>query len=235
MPTLKANFEQEEALRVRQLQSVASTLRRRSDNNPGRYSRIVTDKLNLAERAIFDRRLEAAKDHLAYVDSAMNDKDAQVGTEAQLAEQERLAELRNQPTHKSETGAQTRDGWLWLKAKGRYTTTRITIGDHYREKHIKASDPLRSCLNDTPGGGGDGPSISYTHAKFELDGVKRHMRNSAGEDTGAHLYGLLESVCGRGDTVRALAGGKDRQSDAYVIELGLALDLAGVYFGMVRT
>lgn len=236
---LTASPAQIEALWAKELGEIARTLRRRVDNHPGRYGGCDA-KLDAAERSIQDKRLLNARDQITAVTRLMEERDASVGVKEALAEQEKLGDLRGAPTHQADAGNLTRDGWLWLKAKGRFDTTRRAAGDHFREKFNKATDSLRSCTGDQTGGGGEGPSAIYSNAKFELDGVKLHMRRAAGEDTGRALFNLLSAVCGQGATVRQIAKGEettakiDRRSDALVIELGLALDMAGVYFGMIR-
>lgn len=230
---LRATPAQLEALTVRQLEEMARTLRRKVDDDPSRYGGLRA-KLDIAERSILDRRFSDAREQLAKVRQGMDEKDHQVGLRESLAEREKLGDLRNEPTATAATGAQTRDGWLWLKSKGRFSAARAQIGDHYREKHAKAQDPLRSCLNDQPGGSGQGASATFSFAKFELDGVRAHFRDSLGEEAGHALYDLLEAVVGRGETVRHLAAGNDRRADALVVELGFALDLTGKRFGMVR-
>jgi hypothetical protein len=49
------------------------------------------------------------------------------------------------------------------------------------------------------------------------------------------LFDRLCAVVGRGETARQLANGDGHKAEGVAIELGFALDLAGVYLGAVRT
>lgn len=237
--SLKATPHQMDALAAKRLREYATRLRQRNERTPGRYGRIG-DRLDAAGYSIDQSLYATALDQLKAIETHMDGADAEVGVRQSLVEQESQGDRRDAPTHTTESGSQTRDGWRWLLAKGRIDDRRRPIGERFREIHDKAQDSLRSCLADGTGGGDQNVAATYNHAKFELDGVRLHMRRSAGEETGAALYQLITAVCGRGDTVRALAASqvdetkKDRKADALTIELGLALDMAGVYFGMIR-
>lgn len=211
-------------------------LRRRIEGNPDRYSGVLK-QLERAESAAMAKNIPAARDFIIDLKQRMEERDAAFDMSAQQAEQARLAEARGAPTHKAETGVSTRDGWLWLVNKGRYSPGRVEAGRLFREKYLKATDdPMKSCLNDSTGGGGGdaNPMAGRLHAQFEVDGVKRHMVTSVGQVTGAALYERLCAVVGQGVTARQLAGGDGHKAEGVAIELGFALDLAGVYLGAVR-
>lgn len=233
--TLKANPAMAEALALQSLDQSLQVLRRRMENDPSRYGGFRS-KINKAADAITGRRVGDARDEIAALTRGFEEKDLAVWVRESLEEGERLGDQRHAPTAKSEAGPSTRDGFLWLVNRNRYTSARVEAGRHFREKYERArSDSVKSCLNDTPGGRtGEGPSASFSHARFELKGVRDHFHDAIGEASGESLYRLLESVCGEGETVRQLAKGEDRKADGLVIELGFALDMAGVYFGLVR-
>lgn len=235
--TLKANRKMKEEAAVRSLNDELLVLRQRIESDPERYGG-VAKLLERAERSALARNLPAARDDLIELKQRMEERDAALDVAAQQAEQARLSEARGAPTHKSETGVSTRDGWLWLVNKGRFSPSRVEAGRLFREKFTRATDDsMKSCLNDSAGGaGGDGnPMAARAHARFELDGVKRHMASSVGSATGGRLYDLACAIVGRGDTARQIASGDGHKADGVVIELGFALDLAGVYLGSVRT
>lgn len=219
-----------------ELEGMLTGVRQQFEGNPQRYGR-PTQKFDQAERAIFDKRFQQARDHLIDLQQHMDARDEAAEAEAQAKEQERLADARNTPTVRTETGVSTRDGWLWLVNKGRYSPGRVEAGRLFREKFLKATDdPMKSCLNDSPGGGGGdaNPMAGRLHAQFEVEGVKRHMVSSVGQVTGAALFDRLCAVVGRGETARQLANGDGHKAEGVAIELGFALDLAGVYLGAVR-
>lgn len=234
---LRATPEMIAAATSRELQGILQALRGKAEGNPTLYG-LQTTRFDKAERAIIDKRFEVARGHLIDIDQAMLARDTAAQAQAVAEEQERLGDARNAPTAKTETGVSTRDGWLWLVNKGRYSPGRVEAGRLFREKFLKATDdPMKSCLNDSTGGGGGdaNPMAGRLHAQFEVEGVKRHMVSSVGQVTGAALFDRLCAVVGRGDTARQLAKGDGHKAEGVAIELGFALDLAGVYLGAVRT
>lgn len=235
MSTVRPTPAMVAALTARQLTDVLNSLRGKTEANPKLYGR-QTQALSRAERAIFDKRFQEAREILGGVQAGIVERDQAEQDRAASAEHEALGDARGTPTARTETGVATRDGFLWLVNRKRYTQARVEAGRLFREKYAKAiGGSVRSCLNDTVGGGGDAsPTAAQIHAKFEVEGVRRHLRGAVGESSGEAIYSLLEAVCGRGETVRQLASGEDRKADALAVELGFALDMAGVYLGTVR-
>lgn len=233
---LKSTPQMKEALALRSLDDELQVIRQKVEGSPDRYSGFGK-LLDRAAGAIQARNVRGARDDLISIKQRLAERDAELDTAAQQAEQARLSEARGAPTHKSETGVSTRDGWLWLVNKGRYSPARVEAGRLFREKFTRATDdPMKSCLNDSTGGGaGDGnPMAARLHAQFEIDGVRKHFVSSVGQASGAHLFDRLSAIVGRGDTARQIAGGDGHKAEGVVIELGFALDLAGVYLGAVR-
>lgn len=233
---LKSNRQMKEELALRSLTDELQVLRLKIDNHPDRYSGFGK-LLERAEASVLARNVRGARDDLIAIKQRLDERDAELDTAARLAEQEKLSDARGAPTHKSETGVATRDGWLWLVNKGRYSPARVEAGRLFREKFTKATDDsMKSCLNDGTGGvGGDGnPLAARMHARFELDGVRKHMASSAGAVTGGRLYDLACAIVGRGETARQIANGDGHKAETVAVELGFALDLAGVYLGAVR-
>jgi hypothetical protein len=220
----------------RELEGILSDLRQRAEGDLQRYGR-PTQKFQQAERAIFDKRFTQARDHLIDLQVQMDARDEAAAAEALSKEQERLADARNTPTARTETGVSTRDGWLWLVNKGRYSTARVEAGRQFKELYARATDdPMPSCVNDGSGGGGEGDHMERRiSAQTKVNAIRQRIIEGVGIVSGANLYELLCLVVGQGVTVRQLAGGKDRESEVKVTELGFALDLAGVYLGAVRT
>ena len=229
---LQSTRRMKDEMALRSARMALQGLRSRIEGNPSLYGGMLA-KLEKAEIAAENGHIVQAGDRILEIEKFIAEKDEALATEARLAEQEALAEARNVPTDKADSGVRTRDGWLWLVRKGRYTAARMQAGEVFREKFTNAEASLKSCIGDTTGGGGGAAPIC-NFAAFELDGVKKHMASSVGHETGGALYSLLCAVVGRGDTVRGLADGDERKADAKTVELGLALDLAGVYLGVVR-
>lgn len=231
--TIRATKESREALARYQLLETAGVLRMKVEDAPALYGHL-RDTLDRAERDINDGRLPMARDRLGEVAAGLVAKDQAIEDQRRTLEQTTLAEARGADTKQLESGARTRDGWLWLLSKEKYEVDRREAGRLFREKWSRAVDSLPSCIAGSVGGGGDAPSTSAAHAKFELDSLRFHMRRSVGARSAARLYWLLEEVVGKGETVRKLSGGKDRDGEVMVAELGIALDLAGVFLGAVR-
>lgn len=238
---IKSNGKMKEELALRSLGDELQVLRLRVDNNPDRYSGFGK-QIEHAENCVMSRNVKGARDSLIAIKQRLEERDARLETASRLAEQAKLSDARGAPTHKSETGVSTRDGWLWLVNKGRFSPARVEAGRRFREKFSKAmDDSMRSCLNDSVGGSGEdaNPTSGRSHARFEIEGVKRHMISSAGQAAGAHLFDRLCAVVGRGETARQLAADEGRvdghKTEAVAMELGFALDLAGVYLGAIRT
>ncbi|MDP1599002.1 hypothetical protein [Phenylobacterium sp.] len=237
--TIRPTASMVAAVTAKQLSEVLIALRNTIEGNPQLYGR-QTRKLDRAERAIFDRRFNDARELMADMQQGIEARDQAASMQAAAQEQEALSEARGAPTSKTETGVATRDGWLWLVNKGRYSAGRVEAGRRFREKFSKATDDsMKSCLADGAAGAvsEDAPCshAARSHARFEIEGVQRHMQSSAGLASGSLLFERLVAVVGRGETVRQLAGGKDREAEGLAIELGFALDLAGVYLGAVRS
>lgn len=229
---LQSNRRMKDELALRSARTALQGLRSRIEGNPTLYGGMLA-KLEKAEIATDNGHIAQAGDRILEIEQFIADKDEAVATAAQLAEQEALSDARNTPTAKADSGVSTRDGWLWLLSKKRYSGPRVEAGRIFREKFTKAEASLKSCIGDSNGGGGTGAPLG-NHARFELDGVKKHMVSAVGSTTGEALYSLIAAVVGRGETVRSLTDGDDRKADAKAVELGLALDLAGVYLGAVR-
>jgi hypothetical protein len=135
-----------------------------------------------------------------------------------------------------ETGTpRSRDGWQWLTSRkpARLTAAQIATGDQYAALYSASlRDTLSTSSNDN--GGGDltigqlkGQAEARHAMRQRLDAVRSHITASTGSE---RLANLLERVCGRGETLRAIAGNDERKAGSYEVELRLALDMAGVAF-----
>jgi hypothetical protein len=233
--TITASRRAKDEVERRHLTIILQHLRSKAEGNPQRYGGIGS-RIDRAERAVLDGHYVQAREHVEAIDIFMLDKDETADIQAQQAAAAKLAEARDEPTATAESGVSTRDGFLWLANKGRLTKARVDAGLAFRQKYAKAHGvPVKSCLDDSGGGGDATPVAGNSHAKFEIDGVRKHIISSVGHATGSALIKLLEEVCGEGGTVRKLASGDAKKADILEAEFGLALDLAGVYLGVIRT
>lgn len=130
-----------------------------------------------------------------------------------------------------DTGSvKSRDGWLWIVSRKprRLTPDQISTGSRYSKEYGQARrDGLSSSCNDNMGGGDEDPIEARIKAQDRLDAVAGHIHAAVGD---TRLVALLDAVCGRGETLRELAGGDDRRASFIEVELRLALDMAGVAF-----
>ena len=217
----------------RQLQDKLDVLRIRADNDAGCGQIPV---LNKADQALRAGRTEDAgrvlQDVLERLDARAADREAEEAARSA----ERLAKRRGVPTAREPGGPSTRDGFLWLVRKGRVTQARYDAGQRYGELYAKArGDGVKSVLNDSVGSGdGDGPTGALLRAVFALDAANLHIFRAMGEAQGRRMVAVLERVCGRGETLREVAGGDDRRTLIVEAELMTALDMQSVHFGVNR-
>ena len=125
-----------------------------------------------------------------------------------------------------------RDGLLWLIARNRLTPARAREAKAYRQdfRDAAAAGPtMKSCLDVREGGGSGKPPAGPTgEVIYALDAQrslfrKRHVILKGQVD----LLDVLDGVCGRGLTLRELAGGNGHKAAALESLLKVALDLLG--------
>jgi hypothetical protein len=213
----------------RQLFDLLEVMRIRADNDQG-CGQVPT--LKKAEQALQAGRTEDAGRLIREVEGALDQRASDREAASAMKAQERQAKRRGVPTAQATDGPATRDGFVWLALKGRLTRNRYDAGQRYSTLYAKArSDSIRSALNDDVGGApGDGPTDARLRAVFELDAANLHIYRAMGEEQGRRLVNLLENVCGRGETLREIAGGDDRKALALEVDLMTALDMEAVHF-----
>lgn len=122
-----------------------------------------------------------------------------------------------------------RDGMLWLINRNRLNPSQVRQAREYRQdfRDAEASGPnIRSGLNITEGGVGsrasDGPA---TQVIRNLDAQRRlFVRRFVILRGQGDLLEVLDAVCGRGLTLRDLAGGRTPQAMVLEKLLKVALD-----------
>lgn len=126
-------------------------------------------------------------------------------------------------------------GLDWLLGKKRITREQFMAGEKYgkafRIVAVDGLEPLRSCLNDTPGGG-NGPML-VTQAYIDTEARWRLFR--ANEALGHHddMLAACAIVCGREMTPwEAISrhGGKQVDVERMVTTLRIALDLLAKHY-----
>lgn len=127
---------------------------------------------------------------------------------------------------------QDRDGLLWLIARNRLSPSRAREARSYRQDYRRAASEgptMKSCLDVREGGGsGRPPSGPTGEVIYEVDARrslfrKRHVILKGQAD----LLDVLDGVCGRGLTLREMAGGNGHKAAALETLLKVALDLLG--------
>ncbi len=127
---------------------------------------------------------------------------------------------------------QARDGLLWLISRNRLTPLRTRAARAYRQdfREAAAEGPtLKSCLDVREGGGSGLPPAGPTgEVVYALDAQRSLFRKRFVILRGqADLLDVLDGVCGRGLTLREMAGGNGHKAAALEGLLKVALDLLG--------
>ena len=229
---LKSTPAMGSSLVKRQLVDLLDAMRVRADNDPGCGQ---APKLNRAAQEIFAGRFEQAGKLIREAEEVLLERSAQQDHERATALADAQAKLRGVETVRIGKGPSTRDGFLWLIQKGRVSASRRDAGLRYGELYSRArSDGIRSCMNDDiRGGDSEGPAEAKLRATFALEAANRHILASMGQ-AGKRLVRLLEAVCGRGETLRELAKGDDREARALEADLLTALDMHALHLAGKR-
>ncbi len=118
-----------------------------------------------------------------------------------------------------------RDGLLWLVEKRRVNAAQRMAGERYRGHYeLIHSGGLKSCIADTIGGGD--PSAAIAAARRHLDEARR--KGLVNDNT---LIWLADEVAGKGTTLRELAAGDQKRSEALEIEFVVALRFLARHYG----
>lgn len=236
MSRLSANDNTRIALQWRKIVARATLLRGRVEASPGAG---MDGVLKAAEQHINARFMDKANEALDRITDGLEDFAAKVAerTErAAAADHDKVLEAKGIDTLRGETGVGQRHGMLWLIEKKRLSGDRRRAAEAWSADYsLVSADGLKSCLNDNGGGGGDGVPQQFIErkaaARYRLDRAHTHLRQATGSN---RLAGLVDAVCGRGDTVRALANGDKDRAAMIETELMVALDMAGVSYGILR-
>lgn len=237
MTRLTASPAASQALYRRRIEERAKLVRGRVEAMPGAGLQAKMDSVDNRIRLL---HLSIASDLLDQIDEGLErHKQALADAEMAAAGQAQDQLLAERGVSTETVGVvRTRDGWQWLTSRkpARLSAAQIATGDQYAALYAAAHrDTLSTSANDNACGD---LTIAQLKASAEarhvmrqkLAGVRAHISTATGSD---RLASLLESVCGKGDTLRSLAGNDERKASAYEVELRLALDMAAVAFKMV--
>lgn len=231
--TLAAKAAARIALEWRKIEERAAVVRGRVEALPKAYQ---DGPMRAAENRIALRQMDKARELLDGIDEKLDEhiqKMAEEEMAAAGAEQERLLADRGIETFDGGT-VKHRDGWLWLTTRKppRLTNDEIDAGNDYSRLYARAmQDTLSISSNDNAGSDGDGREFAGLKNRRRLEFVQDRISEATGS---RRLVALLDAVCGRGETLRYLAGDDDRKALAYEVELRIALQMVGVGFKMLR-
>lgn len=228
MTTLKASPSARRVLNRKKIEELAVLIRGRIEAYPALAN--LFPKLHAAEAKIVHMREDEAEPMLRQLDEAVERHEASLVDANERAAGQRqdqlLAEAGIETDRHETTGSGTRHGFMWLERKERVTGRRRIAGQNWgRDYSLASNDGLRSCLNDNVPGGGDTPAPQdrKSEARGRLEQGRAHIRYATGSE---NLANLLDAVCGRGDTLRALSGGDKIGAAVKEAELMIALDMA---------
>jgi len=238
MTTIKATAAQSIALERRRLADRTALVRGRVEATPGCN---LLPKVANVENRLRLMQFAVAKTLLDEIDDTLED------IRRKAAEADHAQSGRQQDQLLAERGVETfevgsvraRDGWRWLTSRkpARLSAVQISTGDRYSSVYASAHrDGLSTSANDNALGGDltiqqVKAAAEQRHAQRQVvEAIHAHIARATGS---ARLAGLLEAVCGRGETPRQLAGNDDRKAAAVEVELRLALDMAAVAFKML--
>ncbi|WP_404415503.1 hypothetical protein [Brevundimonas vesicularis] len=234
--TLTAKDNARIALQWRKIESRAALLRGRVEAMPRAG---MDGVLRAADQHIKARFMDKALDTLDRIDSGLisfAEREADRREREAASAHDKELEVTGVDTHRTTTGVGQRHGMIWLVEKKRLTGDRRRAAEAWAADYsLVRSDGLKSCLNDNAKGGSDGPSQQFIErkaaARWRLDRAHKHLNSATGS---SRLANLVDAVCGRGDSVRSLAGGNQTAAERMEAELMVALDMACVSYGILR-
>ncbi|MEN5147193.1 hypothetical protein [Brevundimonas diminuta] len=235
MTRMKATAEQAVALERRRLTDRAALIRGRVEASPGCG---LMPKVCAVENRMRLLQFGVARQMLDEIDDALEaQRHKAEGDEARRAgeEQDDLLHAQGVETVRTASGAGARHGLLWLIHKGRLTPMQKVAGQRWSDDYsLVRTDGVRSCLNDNVRGQATEAlrlEEKRAAAQQRLMAARFRIRQTTGSE---RLSDLLDAVCGRGNSLRALAGGDKVRAAQMEAELGVALDMAAVSYEIVR-
>lgn len=137
------------------------------------------------------------------------------------------------PAEREKTGLE------WLVFKRRISTRQAlagrSYGEDYRIAALHGSVPLRSCLNDTPGGSAAARSLPAV--EYHLEALERLGAAQAALSYQSDMIAALAAICGRQLTpwqAVELTGGSARDVSKLEAVIVVALDLLDKHYRSAR-
>jgi len=233
MTTLKASPAASQALYRKKVEERARIVRGRVEAMPGAGLQAKMDSVDNRIRLL---HLAQASELMDQIDDAL-ERHQQALEDAEMAAagqaQDQLLAERGLET--VDVGAvRSRDGWVWLTTRkpARLSADQISIGNRYGALYLGANRDTLSTVSANDNALMDDPRNPVdvlAECRRNLARIQRHIIDATGSE---RLVSLLDAVCGRGETLRSLAGNDDRKANGYEVELRIALDMAGVAFKM---
>lgn len=125
-------------------------------------------------------------------------------------------------------------GLEWLSAKNRLSRPQRqageTYGGLYRASVMEGANPLKSCLDITPGGGDGIPKTPTMTLAWIADCKVRLGRARAALVYHVGMTAVCDLICGRGMMPSEIITDNRREADEVETTLRLALDLLAVHF-----
>lgn len=235
MTRLKATREQAVALERRRLTDRAALIRGRVEATPGCG---LLPKVCAVENRMRLLQFGVARQMMNEIDDALEARRLEAqGEEARRAgaEQDDLLQAQGIETVRASSGVGARHGLLWLIQKGRLTPMRKVAGHRWSDDYsLVRTDGVRSCLNDNVRASGS-EALRLDERKAAAAQRLQTAREQIVLSTGSsRLADLLDAICGRGETLRALAGGDQVRATHMEAELCVALDMAAVSYSLIR-
>lgn len=129
-------------------------------------------------------------------------------------------------------------GLAWLKAKQRISGVQARAGEIYgglyRTDIMGGAEPLRSCLDDSLGGGGAGaglPPNCKPTAEWITESRAKLLAARAALNFHAAMIAACDVVCGRGVRPREITT-SHQEGEEIVTTLRIALDLLVTHFNV---
>lgn len=227
------------ALEWRKLEERAVLVRGRVEALPDAH---LDGPMKSAENRIALRQMDKATSILDDIDTRLEEHRsnlAQREVRSASAEQDALLATNGIDTERTQSGVGQRHGLMWLIAKKRLNSERRRAGEAWSADFalVQCQVRLRSCLNDNAPGGAANDDMDrsaakrVTDARNRLENGRAHIIASTGN---GRLADLLDAVCGKGDTLRQLAGDDKDRAARMEVELSIALDMVSVSYDLVK-
>lgn len=232
---LKSTQQMKEALALRSLDDELQVVRGRIEADPRRYGGLMK-KLERAEAAVHGRRVAEARDLAIDLKIAVEQRDEAALVRSAVDETISLGISRGEefvrPTQERGEGikpVRRLSGLDWLWSKKRLSAAQMAAGLRYGDEWRRATDiRVKSSLQE--GCGGDGDPVQEERRKAQSE-----LRKAWGA---LHGHGVMIDLCnrvaGEGERVRDIAKGVDEEARRLEAILGIALDLLGIHYGIVR-